>query len=1070
MKKLFLLTAMIIAGYSFALAQKNITGKVTNKKDGSPLPGVSVIVKNGGAATQTDLNGEFSLVNVPANTKVVFSLVSFKSLETTLPAGNTMSISLEESAQQLSEVVVTALGIRREKKALGYAVTTVDKKQLESRPDGDLGRLLSGKAPGVDILASSGISGSGTNIQIRGANSITGGSDPLFVIDGAPFSGATNQQTDPIYGSQTSSRFLDIDPNNIESVSILKGLSATTLYGEGGRNGVILITTKNGSGRRSNKKAEITVSQSYFKTKPSSVPDLQNSYGGGFSLAGGFAFFSNWGPKFTNPPQRLLHPYAVGSQAGLFPELAGDSIDFVPHDNFGAFFKDGYVLNTGVNLSAALGANGTISANYGFLKDQGFLETNKVDRNTFGIGINTKLLNSVTVSGTINYVINNFVSPTTAQSGASGAQNGGTGVFADIMYTPRANDLANWPYQTPDGASAYYRGPNDIQHPKWTLYNSLTAQKTNRIYGNFTMKYNILKNLDILYRVGYDQYNEDHILTINKGGISRAQPVDLQYTRGMYRTIDATNRIWDHSIISQYQTNINSNLKLDVTAGVNSNQLLYDQSGLKSSDQLVFGLFDHSNFIQHDTRTEDGLDMDYKSDEQTVGIFAQAGLGYKEFIYLNLGGRNSWTSTLEKKNRSLFYPSVSVSFLPTAAFSGLQNNDFLNYVKLRAGYATSANFPSPYSTRNRLTVSTNNFVDRNGAVVNTNNINNTLANPDLTPELLEEYEAGVEAKLIKSRFSIDFTYYNRKSSDQILDRPLDPATGFEITTINAGDLTNKGVEIGLGYTVIKNKDWNLQLDANFTKNKSEVSNLPEEISQVQTGGLFSNVGNFAINGQPFGIIKGTYWQRENPVAGGKGSGERIVGPDGYYIASTESVIIGDPNADYRVSGIGTLGYKGIELRMQWDYTKGGDIYATTVNAMVGRGLAKSTDVDRSLAIILPGVKQDGTPNDFQTSLDRAFFNTYLGAHEQWLYDATTVRLREISLSYSLPQSLIGKTPLGNVSIILSGQNLWHNAPKFPDGTNYDPESSSGGVGKTRGFEYMTGPQTRRFGGTLRVTF
>lgn len=1070
MKKLFLLTAIIIAGYSFAYAQKNITGKVTSKKDGTPLAGVSVIVKNGGGATQTDLNGNFSLTNVPANTKIVFSLVSYKTFESSLPSGNSMNIMLEESTQQLSEVVVTALGIRREKKALGYAVATVDKKQLESRPDGDLGRLLSGKAPGVDILATSGISGSGTNIQIRGANSITGNSDPLFVIDGAPFSGATNQQTDPIFGSQTSSRFLDIDPNNIESVSILKGLSATVLYGEQGRNGVILITTKNGSGRRSNKKTEITVSQSYFKTKPSSLPELQKTYGGGFSLAGGFAFFSNWGPKFTNPPRREPHPYSVGSQAALFPELAGDSVDFTPHDNLKEFFQDGYVLNTGVNLSAALGANGTINANYGFLKDQGFLATNKVDRNTFGIGINTKLLNNVTVNGTLNYVINNFVSPTTAQSGASGAQNGGAGVFADLMYTPVANDLANWPYQTPDGASAYYRAANDIQNPKWTLYNSLTAQKTNRIYGNFTLRYNILKNLDILYRVGYDSYNEDHILTINKGGISRAQPVDLQYTRGMYRTIDATNRIWDHSIISQYQANINSDLKLDLTAGVNSNQQLYDQTGTKSSDQLVFGLFDHSNFIQHDTRSEDGLDMDFKSDEQTVAVFAQAGLGYKEFVYLNLGGRNSWTSTLEKANRSIFYPSASVSFIPTAAFSGLQGSTILNYLKLRAGYATSANFPAAYSTRNSLIVSTNNFVDRSGAIVNTNYINTLLANPNLKPELLGEFEAGVESKLVNSRVSIDFTWYNRKSTDQILLRPLDPSGGFEQTYINAGDLTNKGIELGLGFTVIKNKDWNLQIDANFTRNRSKVSNLPDEISQVQTGGLFSNVGNFAINDQPFGIIKGTYWQRQNPVAGGKGTGERIVGPDGYYIASTESVIIGDPNADYRLSGIGTLGYKGLELRMQWDYVKGGLIYATTVNAMIGRGLAKSTDVDRALPIILPGVKQDGTPNDFQTSIDRAYFNTYLGAHEEWLYDATTIRLRELSLSYSLPQSLIGKTPFGSVSLVLSGQNLWHKAPKFPDGTNYDPESSSGGVGKTRGFEYMTGPQSRRFGGTIRVTF
>ena len=1047
----------------YAYGQKtDVSGRVVDTL-GNPISNVSIKVQNTNAGTITDNSGFFKL-SVEPGARLEISSVGYRSQQVAAAQNVTVTLRSDNTSTSLTEVVVTALGIRREKKSLGYAVSTIDKKQLESRPEPDLARLLSGKAPGVDILATSGISGSGTNIQIRGANSITGTSDPLFVVDGAPISGATNQQTNAIYGSQTSSRFLDIDPNNIESVNILKGLSATVLYGEAGRNGVILITTKNGSGRRTNRKAEVTVSQSYFKTQPSSLPEVQQSYGGGFSLAGGFAFFSNWGPKFTNPPRRERHPYSVGSQAGLFPELAGDSIDFVPHDNLKEFFNDGYVLNTGVNLSAALGTNGTINANYGFLKDQGFLETNKVDRNTFGIGINTKLLNNLTVNGTINYIINNFKSPTTAQSSASGAQNGGSGIFADLLYTPVANDLKNWPYQTPDGASAYYRATNDIQNPKWTLYNSLTAQKTNRVFGNFSLRYNILKNLDILYRIGYDSYNEDHILTLNKGGKNRKVPVELEYERGIYRTIDANNRIWDHSVISQYQTNLNSDIRFDVTAGFNSKQELYDQTGIKSTEQLVFGLFDHSNFINHDTRTEDGLDMDFKSDYQVVGVFAQAGLSFKEFVYVNLGGRNSWSSSLEKENRSKFYPSGSISFLPTAAFSGLQGNNILNYLKLRAGYATSASFPSPYQTRNSLIVSTNNFVDRGSTVVNTNTISDVLANPNLKPELLGEFETGLEARIINNRINIDFTWYNRKSSDQILNRPLDPSTGFEQTTINAGNLTNKGIELALGFSLIKNRDWSLQLDGNFTRNRSEVSNLPDEISQVQTGGLFSNIGNFAINGQPFGIIKGTYYQKDDKT------GQRIVGPDGYYIPSTESIIIGDPNADYRLSGIGTLGYKGLEFRMQWDYTKGGVIYATTVNAMVARGLAKSTDVDRALPIILPGVKQDGTPNDFQTSLDRAFFNTYLQAHEQHLYDATTVRLREVSLFYSLQQSLISKTPFGNVSIGFSGQNLWHKAPNFPDGTNYDPESSSGGVGKTRGFEYMTGPQSRRFGATLRVTF
>ena len=1060
-KGLFLLIGMLFLLQSVIAQTMEVTGRVVDNA-GNPVVGASVQERNTNRGTTTDESGNFRLSSRQGATLIITS-VGFGRREVVVGTTPTIEITLTASDASLSEVVVTAMGIRREKKALGYAVSTIDQKQLENRPEPDLGRLLSGKAPGVDILASSGISGSGTNIQIRGANSITGGSDPLFVVDGTPISGATNQQTSAIFGNQTSSRFLDIDPNNIESVSVLKGLSATVLYGEGGRNGVILITTKNGSGRKINQKAEVTVSQSYFRTEPSSIPETQKSYGGGFSLNGGFLFFSNWGPKLTNPPLMLTHPYSQGSQAGSFPELAGVQIPFEYNDNLNNFFRKGYVSNTGVNVSASLGANASINGNFGYLEDQGFLETNKVKRKTFGIGINSKLLNNITVSGSLNYVDNKFVSPTTAQSSASGATSGGAGIFADLLYTPITNNLMGWPYQTPDGASAYYRAGNDIQNPRWTLYNSLASQETDRVYGNFQLKYNILRNFDLLYRIGYDVYNEDHILTINKGGVSRATPADLQYTTGMYRTISGQNKIWDHSVIGTYNTNFSSNLKFDLTGGFNSNQQIYDQYGQKSTDQLVFGVFDHSNFIQQSTRTEDGLDMDFITDQQIVGVFAQAGLAFKEFMYVNIGGRNSWASTLEKENRSLFYPSASVSFLPTAAFSGLQGNKILNYMKLRAGYATSANFPQPYNTRNTLLIATNVFVNRAGSIINNNRISNNLANPGLKPELLGEFETGVEARLFNNLLSIDFTWYDRKSTNQILSRPLDPSSGFETTTINAGDLNNKGIELGVGISLLKNRNWIVQLDGNFTRNRSRVSNLPEEVGEVQTGGLFSNLGNFAINGQPFGVIKGTYYQTDDKT------GQRIVGPDGYYIPSTETKILGDPNADYRLSGIGTIGFKGLELRAQMDYVKGGIIYAQTVSAMLARGLAKATDVDRSLPIILPGVTIDGTPNEYQTSLDRAYFNNYLFAHESSLFDATTVRLREVSLFYSLPQTLIGRTPFGNVSFGLSGQNLWHKAINMPDGTNYDPESSSGGVGKTRGFEFMTGPSSRRYGATLKVT-
>lgn len=331
----------------------------------------------------------------------------------------------------------------------------------------------------------------------------------------------------------------------------------------------------------------------------------------------------------------MPHPYSQGILAGSFPELANDSIEFRPHDNFKAIFKTGEVINTGVNVNAALGANGSLNASYSRLSDQGFLATNKVTRNNFGIGLNTKLLNKISIGGTINYVINNFKSPSTSQGGLSGAQSGGAGIFADVMYTPRANDLANWPYQTPDGASAYYRADNSIQNPLWTMFNSLNYQNTNRVYGNFNIKFNLFKNTELMYRIGYDYFNEDHIFTLNKGGVSRAG--ELEYTKGIYRTIDASSKIWDHSLIVQNQSDIGNSFKLDLTGGFNSNLQLYDQTGLKSTDQLVFGLFDHSNFINHDTRAEDGSDMDFESEQLTLGIFAQAGLSFREYLYLNAG-------------------------------------------------------------------------------------------------------------------------------------------------------------------------------------------------------------------------------------------------------------------------------------------------------------------------------------------------------------------------------------------------------------------------------------------------
>ncbi|MFM7839956.1 MAG: TonB-dependent receptor domain-containing protein, partial [Chitinophagaceae bacterium] len=419
-----------------------------------------------------------------------------------------------------------------------------------------------------------------------------------------------------------------------------------------------------------------------------------------------------------------------------------------------------------------------------------------------------KLSNNVTLSGTFNYAITDFKAPPTSTSFGSNPST--SSVFGNLIYTPIAVNLMGspedgnnyLPWENPvDRSSVYYRSGNDIQNPRWTVANGFTGQKVNRIFGNLQARYEILKGLSLAYRVGYDQYSDYNFLSQNKGGTVGGP----DYVLGVHRTVNGYNTIWDHAFLVDYLKDLDDDWNLNVNAGINSQERLYQQNGQRSTQQLVYGLFDHDNFINHLNTSEGGGGLDFKSATQSIGAFAQATLGYREFLYLTAGGRNSWTSNLEKANRSIFYPSGSISFIPTTLIEALQNSKFLNYLKLRAGYATSANFGFPYSTRNVLNISTNVFQDRTGTVLNANSISNRLANPNLKPELLQEVEVGFETRLLNNRLNIDFTYYNRVSKDQILDRDLDPSTGFTVTSINAGSVRNKGIEIAAGLTVVRTK-------------------------------------------------------------------------------------------------------------------------------------------------------------------------------------------------------------------------------------------------------------------------
>ncbi|MAZ26384.1 MAG: SusC/RagA family TonB-linked outer membrane protein [Cytophagaceae bacterium] len=1054
-----LLTLFVALVVQISFAQtKTVSGTITDDS-GVPLPGVNIVVKGTSTGTQSDFDGLYS-IEAGEGATLVFSYVGFSTKEVALGASTTVDVQLSQG-EALDEVVVTAQGIRKEKKALGYAVSTISSEDIGSKPQTDVVRALTGKAPGVNIQQTSGLSGSGTNIIIRGYSSINGSNQPLFVVDGVPFNSDTNQDRNFVQGGATaSSRFLDLDPNNIAEISVLKGLSATTLYGQAGRNGVVLITTKTGSSSNAQKKLEIAVNQSYFSNEISNLPDYQNTYGNGFYQSYSAAF-SNWGPSFDTRGERgvnadgtVPHPYSTTNFADAFPEFANARYDYKPYNSVEQFFKTGSVITTSVNASKAT-ENASFNINFGRTEDEGFVPGNLYRRLNFSVGGTAKLANKFNISSSFNYVRTDRDTPPAAIG--FGSNPAGASLFANILYTPRSIDLFGLPFENPlDNSSVYYRGGNDIQNPRWTIKNINDNEKVRRFYGNITTTYDITDWLNASYSVRLDSYNQLNTRSANKGG--------QQVVGGIFTTTSFESTVFDHLLSLNFDKDLNDDFNLSGTIGFNPRGEYSNFVSTTSTQQFVYGIFSHQNF--EETTASSGL-----NEFNIIGAYASATLDYKNFLYLNAQGRNDWFSSLPKENRSIFYPSASLSFVPTSAIEGLKASKAINYLKLRLGYGSSAGFPSPYATVVGLGSGANVFVNpSSGNVVNVLSVSDRLANPNLKPELIYELEAGVEAQLFNNRLGLDISVYDKKSKDLIiLSKQLDPSTGYTVTSDNLGEVTNKGIEVGFNINPIRSKEadgFRWDISGQYTINENIVVDNGNEVegSIVPFAG-YSNLGNAAISGEAFGVIIGSSIARND-------NGDYLVDSDGNYVVDPDPSIIGDPNADWRSTLINEFSFKGFTLGAQLEYTHGGDIYSITAASLLARGLTTDTDFDRTQSFVLPGVSAEtGAPNDVQIAATDLYFNNKgFGADEVSVYDATNIRLREVSLGYKFPKRLLENTPLGNLTIRIIGQNLWYKAVNFPDGLNFDPEVSSLGVGNGQGFDYLTGPTAKRYGFSINMTF
>ena len=1050
----------------FSFAQEKTVSGVVSDASGS-IPGANVVVKGTKRSTQTDIDGKYT-IKVKVGETLVFSFIGLA--ETTINITNStksvVNVLLKPEEAILKEVVVTGQGIKKEKKALGYAVTTIKSEDFASKPSTDVARALTGKAPGVNIQQTSGLSGSGTNIIIRGYSSITGSNQPLFVVDGIPFNTDTNSDGNFLEGAtNASSRFLDLDPNSIESISILKGLSATTLYGSAGRSGVILVTTKSGNTKSLNKKMEVNFSQSLYFTQIGSLPDYQNSYGNGFDNAFTTAF-SNWGPKFgstgtgptgngINADGTVVHPYAYYG-SNVFPQFFNSdgtqkTVPYQPYNNVKPFFQTGLVNTKSLNIGGR-SDNTTYNLGVGHTRDEGFIENNTYQRLNISTGGTMKLTNGLSFSTTMNYVRTDKTAPPTAAG--FGSNSAAPSVFANILYTPRSFDLFGLPYEIPNThASANYR--RDIPNPRWTLKNSSDNEGVRRFYGSFSSIYELNSWSNISYRLSIDNYTQTKVFYINKGN---GQPFDDD---GYMRTTVKENSVYDHTLSYNFDTKVdkNQNWNIDGTLGFNPRQQSYTYAYAYSTNQLIYGFVEHQNFLYHDAYSE-------RQSFNIIGLYASTTLGFKKYLFFNMQGRNDWYSSLQPQNRSLLYPSASVSFIPTDALTYLKNNKYINYLKVRVGYGSSAGFPDPYKTKIGLDLQTKYFLSQSGQVVNTLAPSSELGNVNLKPELVTELELGLEGKFFNNRVGIDLSLYNKISTNLIVRRELDPASGYNYTSDNVAQVSNKGIELGMNFAVIKSdkNGFNWNLTTNFTKNKNMVDKLGlGSVKSLAIAG-FTNLGNFAVEGSPYGIIMGSTIKRDV-------NGNYLVGSDGNYLVDTTLKQIGDPNAKWRSTVINEISYKNLTLQFQFEYQKGGDIYSTTAAALLSRGLTEDTNFDRSGTVVLPGVNQNGNVNTTQIGYTQlGFNNSGFFINQQAIYDATNLRLREISLSYSLPKKFIEKTPFGKISMSVVGQNLWFMAFNFPKHLNFDPEVMSLGVGNGQGFDYLTGPTSKRFGFNINLTF
>jgi TonB-linked SusC/RagA family outer membrane protein len=1040
---LALLLALFVQ-ISFA-QEKTVSGIVSESS--GPLPGVTVIIKGTKTGTQTDFDGKYS-IKVKTGAVLQFSFVGMQTVDKTVGTSNALNIVMQESAMALDEVVITAFGIERNPKQLGYAVSKIGGEDVIEDAEPDLVRSLSGKVAGVNVNFSTGVAGASNQINIRGATTIGGSSQPLIIVDGVTYDNSQVSTSSQVTGGGGyESGLSTLDANDIASITVLKSAGASALYGSRASDGVIVITTKSGSKTGAGEKLNVNVSSGIYFENIANLPDYQNTYGNGVNFdyvnANG-----SWGPRFDSMLTIPTWPNLLAA----FPELGPTQPYEAQPNNVKNLFKTGYTSDNSVNFSYN-DDKGNFGATISNLAQNGYIPFNTYDKSSFATGGNFKLNNGLTIGATLSYADTKQIGGFFGENQFSGAASS----FARTLWMGRTWNTS-LPYTHPiTGASVV---PNSgWDHPLWSWEHDKITTNTKRNVVNTNISYDFNDNITASYRLGINKYDLDRKEVRDLG--SRANNGLGAVTTDRY-----SNEDLESTFLLNFKYDLTKDLGLTAILGSNMLQNTTERSAVLGNTFISPNIFTIENNLN--ITLVKGLGYARK---RTIGAYADVGLAYKNYFFINATGRNDWSSSLPKDNRSYFYSSVSTSLIFTEALK--LESDILTFGKFRGGYASVGRDSGPEFLSRTFSVGQ----AFNGVPIIANNT--FLGDTELTPEFTDELELGLDLEFFKRRVVVDFSWYKKVTTDLISPVSVPSSSGYTTFNTNIGEMQNKGVEIALTLVPVQTSDFKWSLFTTFTKNENKVVELVEGLERIRFNG---NQISYAIVGQPFGIFYGSRFARD------EGGNYLINQSGGGIIQDLENGIIGDPNPDFKMSFINTFKYKNFSLKAQFDWKEGGDVSSSSIIALLGRGVTKDTE-DREKTFIIPGFYGDNNgnpildgqgnkiPNTTQMSMNELYFspaggNTFAinSVDEASIYDGTVYRLREVGLTYDVPTKFLEKTPFGKISLSAIANNLWYFAPNVPKYTNFDPEVTSFGSTRLQGIEVSAAPTSKRYGFKVNLTF